>query len=466
MKRSARKDTMLLVSAIISAFNSERFMRGRLENLAGQTLFTKGQLEIIVIDSNSPQKEGTIVSEFAARHSSIRYERTEVRETVYAAWNRGVRLSRGRYIINANSDDRFTPEALERMAGELDKDRGVHAVYGDWLVTNVENDNTDSPAGKFLFEYPRFLPPLLFYYQITSHAPMFRRSVFERIGFFQDDMRVFGDREFMFRFAAAGMTARKIPLIAGLYLERADSLERSESVAEKEFTTIRETYFMPENLARLFGYQSLPGEKDLAGLYASLGSLGLRFLTWKGSPVSDLPFAAKAFMTALRLDPGNIEALNNLAVLRCLNSQHEEGLELLSRAENRMSHGIIRFNIAAAQKRYMDIDRYQWMRGNACPAERRGSPSPNRSQGRLDNNGGSGSPMVSVIIPTCNRPGLLAEAVESVREQSFQDYEIIIVNDGGDDISSALAVCNGDRRIRVINGGERRGPAAARNRGL
>lgn len=43
------------------------------------------------------------------------------------------------------------------------------------------------------------------------------------------------------------------------------------------------------------------------------------------------------------------------------------------------------------------------------------------------------NPFVSVIIPTYNRLGLLKETLESVRNQSFRDFEIVVVNDGSDD---------------------------------
>ena len=42
-------------------------------------------------------------------------------------------------------------------------------------------------------------------------------------------------------------------------------------------------------------------------------------------------------------------------------------------------------------------------------------------------------PFVSVIIPTYNRVELLKQTVESVRCQTYSDYEIIIVNDGSTD---------------------------------
>jgi len=45
----------------------------------------------------------------------------------------------------------------------------------------------------------------------------------------------------------------------------------------------------------------------------------------------------------------------------------------------------------------------------------------------------SHSPLVSVIIPTYNRALLIAQTLASVREQTFKDYEIIVVDDGSKD---------------------------------
>ena len=46
----------------------------------------------------------------------------------------------------------------------------------------------------------------------------------------------------------------------------------------------------------------------------------------------------------------------------------------------------------------------------------------------------------SIIIPTYNRSSLIKEVIDSACNQSFRDYEIIVVNDGStDDTESALA---------------------------
>ena len=75
-------------------------------------------------------------------------------------------------------------------------------------------------------------------------------------------------------------------------------------------------------------------------------------------------------------------------------------------------------------------------------------------------------PKVSVIIPTYNRAGYIIETVDSVRNQSFQDYEIIIIDDGSkDNTRETLSDYIEENTIRYFFQ-ENRGESAARNRGI
>jgi GT2 family glycosyltransferase len=69
----------------------------------------------------------------------------------------------------------------------------------------------------------------------------------------------------------------------------------------------------------------------------------------------------------------------------------------------------------------------------------------------------------SVVIPTYNRAHLLANTLESVWQQRFRDYEVIVVDDGSNDDTQAY-LQGLSNKVRVIRQ-ERRGPGAARNMG-
>jgi glycosyltransferase involved in cell wall biosynthesis len=97
------------VSAIVSAYNSERYITGRLQNLIDQSLYQKNHLEIFVVIPCSPQNEGQYVKDLMRQFKHIVYVRIAERESVHGAWNLGIRLVNGKYIINENADDHFLP---------------------------------------------------------------------------------------------------------------------------------------------------------------------------------------------------------------------------------------------------------------------------------------------------------------------------------------------------------------------
>ena len=73
-------------------------------------------------------------------------------------------------------------------------------------------------------------------------------------------------------------------------------------------------------------------------------------------------------------------------------------------------------------------------------------------------------PLVSTIIPTYNRAALVCDAIDSVLAQTYQNVEIIVVDDGSTDDTLEVLRRYSDR-IQMISQ-PNAGPAAARNRGL
>jgi len=76
------------------------------------------------------------------------------------------------------------------------------------------------------------------------------------------------------------------------------------------------------------------------------------------------------------------------------------------------------------------------------------------------------APTVSVVMPTFNRLEHLRAALASVRAQTFDDWELIVVDDGSVEATRELLRSLSDSRTTVLLGRHTGIPAAARNRGL
>jgi glycosyltransferase involved in cell wall biosynthesis len=75
-------------------------------------------------------------------------------------------------------------------------------------------------------------------------------------------------------------------------------------------------------------------------------------------------------------------------------------------------------------------------------------------------------PKVSVIIPTHNRASFLPAAVQSVLNQTFQDFEVIVVDDASDDETPAVMRSFTDPRITYVRHDSNKGQGETRNDGI
>ena len=235
-KKQVRKDRSddppILVSAIVSTYNAERFMAGCLDDLLAQSIADR--IEIIVVDSGSEQNEGAIVKSYQRRHSNIRYLRTEQRESVYQAWNRALALARGRYLTSANTDDRHRSDAFEQMVKLLEENSSLALVYADVLVSDRPCCGMEDclPSGllrwhdwdrRLLLEKGCFIGP----------QPMWRRKMHAYFGLFDTNYKVAADYEFWLRISQV-FDFYHLGRPMGVYLKRPDSIEHANAGLKKE----------------------------------------------------------------------------------------------------------------------------------------------------------------------------------------------------------------------------------------
>jgi glycosyltransferase involved in cell wall biosynthesis len=217
------------VTAIVSAYYAKRFIASRLANLMEQTLVP----EIIVVCQAGSDEESV-----ARKCCGARTILTPGIPTIYDAWNIGIAKATGEYICNANSDDLYAPDGIEEMANALDEHRDCAVVYGDCWRAEKYQDSAVGRMNRRTGGYPELLAGYF-----VGPMPMWRKSLHEKYGVFDDQMRICGDYEFFLRIAAYGEKFYRLDRIVGTYLRRADSAEHANPILLKmETKLVQERY--------------------------------------------------------------------------------------------------------------------------------------------------------------------------------------------------------------------------------
>jgi glycosyltransferase involved in cell wall biosynthesis len=206
-------------AVIASLYNAADKLPTLLAMLARQTLAQQGGLEVVLVDSNSPGQDRAAFAAFAAAHPGlpIVYARSAERETIQAAWNRGIKLARAPYLAFLGADEGLHPDALRILAEALDRDAGLDWAMADSIVTNVDRHGVyDSDVMPYdRSGYRQDLVYLETCY-LSWVGALYRRSIHDRFGYYDESYRAAGDTEFKNRIMPHIRSAH-VPLPLGIF---------------------------------------------------------------------------------------------------------------------------------------------------------------------------------------------------------------------------------------------------------
>ena len=212
------------ISAIVSAYKCAEFIEGRLENLLDTSAYRRGDLGIVVVNAGNVEDEDALIRPYL-RRDNVRYIRS-LREPIYASWNRGIRLSRGRYITNANVDDRIGRDTYDTLANALELFPEFDVVYPDLVATKTKNaiaggdyEPSDSPVYPPGFSWPDHDPLTLTKFYYVGPFPMWRRRLHTEYGLFDESYQLAGDYEFFLRLCAYGVQFKHVSIPGGLFYD-------------------------------------------------------------------------------------------------------------------------------------------------------------------------------------------------------------------------------------------------------
>lgn len=294
-----------IVTAIVSTYGAECFMRGCLDDLVAQTVFS--DIEVLVIDSGSPQNESAICMEYVRQYPQIKLIRTE-REPLYAAWNRAIPMARGKYITNANTDDRHRHDFMEVMINALDQHPDIALVYAEQFISHNENETFEQCESRDarILRVPEYSPEELMLRCITGSQPMWRKSLHEDLGFFNTNYNIAADYDMWLRIASHYNLLR-IPGPLGVVFHSPNTISGANNMRQlnSEILSIQKAFMSQTK------WRNLPGiSKRLA---AELYGRGYQRITHDRDNRAAEPFIREA----IRLDPTNLSFLKTY-VVRCI----------------------------------------------------------------------------------------------------------------------------------------------------
>lgn len=204
---------------IVSLYRAANKLPEFLKMLRQQTLIQAGDAEVIFVDSGSPTDEYRILKQVGAENPTLPfvYARAERRETIQAAWNRGLQLSRAEYVTFLGVDEGIRPDCLELLGRELDADPELDWVVSDTLVTSVDKNGVfDSDV----MPYDRSRYTASSHYLDCTYLNyvgcMYRRSIHTRFGYYDESFGAAGDNEFKNR-VLPFIKTKYVPAMLGVF---------------------------------------------------------------------------------------------------------------------------------------------------------------------------------------------------------------------------------------------------------
>ena len=205
-----------LVSVVIPVFNGERFLREAVQSVFDQDY---APLEIIIVDDGSTDGTATVAKSLP---ETVRYLHQTNRGPA-AARNRGIEHARGDLIAFTDADDLWPAHKLELQLPYLNSDARIDIVLGRIQQVLLSETVAGQTQSQELAD-PAF--------SVNLGSAVIRKSLFERVGLFDETMRYSEDFDWFMRAREGGAAIVTIDEVALLYRQHEQNMTRGKSTSE------------------------------------------------------------------------------------------------------------------------------------------------------------------------------------------------------------------------------------------
>ncbi|MEG3847883.1 glycosyltransferase [Microcoleus sp. herbarium19] len=392
------------VSVIIPAYNGDRYIVQAVESVFAQT-YTNW--EIIVIDDGSTDETHQVLQPYFDRICYI-YQQNR---GVAAARNRGIQEAKGEFIAFLDQDDFFAPDKLAAQIALFRQQPSLGIVNSGWRVVN-EQGGAISEIKPWLY-FPKLdLETWIVQMPVLPGAMIFSRQWLELAGGFNSEFDSVDDSDLVLRLAVLGCEAAWLPQVTVSYRQHGQNVSIKKALKQANlFITLKQKFFQLPDLPQHIR------ELENPAFYEALTWMAWQ-LYYSNYPVEAVEFYRKS----LRYSPYSAKQTVTDWLKR---------LAAISQT----------YGLAIDFSNLRNLSQWKQLMASILPSK---------------------TPRVSVIIPAYNCERYISRAVESAINQTYQDWEIIVVDDGSTDSTSRVLDAYRDVIQYVYQ--ENQGAAKARNR--
>lgn len=407
------------VSVVIPAYNSEKTICRCLDSVAGQTL---RDIEIICVDDGSTDRTLELMREYAEKDPRVRVL-TQRNRYAGVARNYGMSVAKGEYLAFLDSDDYYLPNGLEQLyeiASAQNIDMVKCSAYmfeagGEPTTNDYYQNSSVTPKKRNKPIYFNDAPQMLLWVADVPWNGLYKRSFLEEHGIQFNDQRCVNDHSF----CIWCLVSNPKMLVSDVFLTcyRVNQSGSLIGTRGKYFSCQIGSYQIVKEIVSKLEDRKMRQRV----LRRELDSLFL----WYGRIIED----------------------------RGPNEEIERQMEQFART----------VDVEDVGEKF--LKRTQYNRTLARMKAARDVPVYNHPARMYEE--GAADPKVSVIIPVYNVADYIRPCIDSILAQSFQDLEIICINDGSSDDSLSILeeYAARDPRFTVISQ-RNSGPSKARNQGF